>query len=70
MGEHARKGTCVDILGRYPDGSYEVLIQKIRIYDILSDEKGYIRDRDGFYTNDRVDGMSSDTRKCASYRLP
>lgn len=54
VGEHAKKGTYVDIIARYPDGSYGELINKIKIYDILctnvNGEYQYLRDSEGFYT--------------------
>lgn len=54
VGELAMKGTYVDIIARYPDGSYQEVVSRIRIYDILCTyENGqcrYLKDSDGFYT--------------------
>jgi hypothetical protein len=55
VGGHAVKGAYVDILARYPDGSYEVIVPETQLYDILSttDKEGnteYMQGPDGFYT--------------------
>ncbi|HHT93958.1 MAG TPA: hypothetical protein PLI11_07260 [Clostridia bacterium] len=54
VGELAMKGTYVDIIARFPDGSYQEVISRIRIYDILCTNVNgkceYLKDSDGFYT--------------------
>ncbi len=54
VGELAMKGNYVDIIARYPDGSYQEVISKIRIYDILCTNVNgkweYLKDSNGFYT--------------------
>ncbi len=51
---NAMPGHYVDILVVYPDGSYDIVVPKIRIYDICrnasAEETGYYPDGDGLYT--------------------
>lgn len=54
VADHVNTGSYIDVLARYQDGSYDLLLEKIRVYDILSEKIDnkwvYSKDKDGYYT--------------------
>lgn len=52
VGEQVCTGSLVDVLVKYENGLYDIVVPAIRIYHILTDDTGkeYVRDEAGMYT--------------------